>query len=138
VFGSEGVANVLQLATQAATPHQREVERDFPVESFSLHLPLILAIAILETNGTAGGWATRTSVLDPRSAGSDDHHIVNFGSARRSVKRFAVPPSDMNVAHKPTSSTIARATSTSRWHALSALSLALVAAIGLGSVFGSF
>ena len=92
MFGSEGVANVLQLATQAATPHQREVERDFPVESFSLHLPLILAIAILETNGTAGGWATRTSVPDPRSAGSDGHHITNFGSARRSVKYLGGPP----------------------------------------------
>jgi hypothetical protein len=54
VFGSEGAANVLQLATQAATPHQREVEHDFPVASFSLLLPLILAIAVLETNGTAG------------------------------------------------------------------------------------
>ena len=54
MFGSEGAANVLQLATQAATPHQREVEHDFLVASFSLLLPLILAIAVLETNGTAG------------------------------------------------------------------------------------
>ena len=136
MFGSEGVANVLQLATQAATPHQREVERDFPVESFSLHLPLILAIAILETNGTAGGWAPRTSVPDPRSAGSDGHHTINFGSARRSVKRFAVPPSDMNVAHKPTTHResyfdIAMACTASAL-------LALVAVIGLGAVFGSF
>ena len=54
MLGPEGAANVLQLAIQAATPHQREVEHDFPVESFCLLLPLILAIAILETNGTAG------------------------------------------------------------------------------------
>jgi hypothetical protein len=86
VFGSEGAANVLQLATQAATPHQREVERDFPVESFSLLLPLILAIAILETNGTAGVGDSDFFMPDPRSAGSDGHHIINFGSARRSVK----------------------------------------------------
>lgn len=38
---------VLQLAIQAVTPRQGEVEGDFPVESFSL-LPLfILAIAVL-------------------------------------------------------------------------------------------
>ena len=138
MFGSEGVANVLQLATQAATPHQREVERDFPVESFSLHLPLILAIAILETNGTAGGWATRTSVPDPRSAGSDDHHIINFGSARRSVKRFAVPPSDMNVAHKPTSPTHRESYFDIAMACIVSALLALVAVIGLGSDFGSF
>jgi len=54
LFGSEGAANLLQLAIQAATPHQREVERDFPVESFCLLLPLILVTAILATNGTAG------------------------------------------------------------------------------------
>ena len=103
MFGSEGAANVLQLANQAATPHQREVERDFPVESFSLLLPLILAIAILETNGTAG-LATRISILYPRSAGSDGHHIANFGSARRSVKYLRGQRSGMAVVQiQPTS-----------------------------------
>jgi 3'-phosphoadenosine 5'-phosphosulfate sulfotransferase len=72
VFGSEGVANVLQLATQAATPHQGEVERDFPVESFSLLLPLILAITILETNGCCRGWGD-----------SDFHSLSALGRKRR-------------------------------------------------------
>jgi hypothetical protein len=53
VLGPEGAASVLQLAIQAATPRQREVEHDIPLESFCLLLPLILAMAILETNGTA-------------------------------------------------------------------------------------
>jgi hypothetical protein len=99
VFGSEGAADLLQLATQAATPHQREVEHDFPVASFSLLLLLILAIAILETNGTAG-LATRISILYPRSAGSDGHHIVNFGSARRSVKWHRPYSCSVNEPHR--------------------------------------
>jgi len=54
VIGPEGSANVLQLAIQAVTPHRREVEHNFPVESFSLHLPLTLAMTVFETDGTAG------------------------------------------------------------------------------------
>lgn len=54
MIGPEGSANVLQLAIQAVTPHRCEVERNFPVESFSLHLPLTLAMTVFETNGTAG------------------------------------------------------------------------------------
>jgi hypothetical protein len=51
VFDSECAANVLQLATRAVTPHQREVQYDYPAVSFSLSSLLILATAILETNG---------------------------------------------------------------------------------------
>ena len=71
MLGSEGAANVLQLATQAATPHQREAEHDFLVASFYLLLPLILAIAILETNGTAG------------FGNSDFHSLSALGRKRR-------------------------------------------------------
>ena len=42
---------MLQLATRAVTPHQREVQYDYPVVSFFLRSLLILATAILETNG---------------------------------------------------------------------------------------
>ena len=42
-----------QLATRAVTPHQREVQYDYPAVSFSLPSLLILATAILETNGAA-------------------------------------------------------------------------------------
>jgi hypothetical protein len=48
VFDSECAANVLQLATRAVTPHQREVQYDYPAVSFSLSSLLILATAILE------------------------------------------------------------------------------------------
>jgi hypothetical protein len=48
VIGPEGSANVLQLAIQAVTPLRCEVERNFPVESFSLHLPLTLATTVFE------------------------------------------------------------------------------------------
>jgi len=48
VFGSECAANVLQFATRAVTPHQREVQYDYPAVSFSLPSLLILATAILE------------------------------------------------------------------------------------------
>jgi hypothetical protein len=48
VIGPEGSANVLQLAIQAVTSHRCEVERNFPVESFSLHLPLTLATTVFE------------------------------------------------------------------------------------------
>ena len=53
MFGSECAANVLQFATRAVTPHQREVQYDYPAVSFSLPSLLILATAILETNGAA-------------------------------------------------------------------------------------
>ena len=53
MIGPEGSANMLELAIQAVTPHRCEVERNFPVESFSLHLPLTLAMTVLETEGTA-------------------------------------------------------------------------------------
>ena len=51
VLDSARVANVLQLATRAVTPHQREVQYDYPVVSFFLRSLLILATAILEANG---------------------------------------------------------------------------------------
>ena len=53
VFDSECATNVLQLATRAVTPHQREVQYDYPAVSFSLSSLLILATAILEANGAA-------------------------------------------------------------------------------------
>ncbi len=51
MFDSECAANVLQLPTRAATPHQREVQYDYPAVSFYLPSLLILATAVLETNG---------------------------------------------------------------------------------------
>ena len=44
---------MLQFATRAVTPHQREVQYDYPAVSFSLPSLLILATAILETNDAA-------------------------------------------------------------------------------------
>ena len=51
VLDSECAANLLQLATRAVTPHQREVQYDYPAVSFFLRSLLILATAILEANG---------------------------------------------------------------------------------------
>jgi len=50
---------VLQLATRAVTPHQREVQYDYPVVSFFLRSLLILATAILEANGGCRSVRTR-------------------------------------------------------------------------------
>jgi len=73
VIGPEGSANLLQLAIQAVTPHRREVERNFPVESFSLHLPLTLAMTVSKRGYCRGG--NRISMPDPRAAGSDGYHM---------------------------------------------------------------
>jgi hypothetical protein len=85
VIGPEGSANVLQLAIQAVTPLRCEVKRNFPVESFSLHLPLTLAMTVFETDGTTGT-GNRISMPDPHAAGSDGYHTINVGLAGRSVK----------------------------------------------------
>ena len=53
MFGLESEAKTLQLATRAVTPRQREVQYDFPVASSCLPSLLILATAVLTTNGTA-------------------------------------------------------------------------------------
>ena len=85
MIGPEASANVLQLAIQAVTPHRGEVERNFPVESFSLHLPLTLAMTVFETDGYCRG-GNRISMPDPDAAGSDGYHTINVGLAGRSVK----------------------------------------------------
>ena len=84
MIGPEGSANVLQFAIQAVTPHWCEVERNFPVESFSLHLPLTHAMTVFEPM-VLPGWDS-DSMPDPRAAGSDGYHTINVGFAGRSVK----------------------------------------------------
>jgi hypothetical protein len=84
VIGPEGSAKVLQLAIQAVTPLRCEVERNFPVESFSLHLPLTLATTVFEPM-VLPGWES-DSMPDPRAAGSDGYHTINVGCGGRSVK----------------------------------------------------
>ena len=59
MFDSECATNVLQVATRAVTPHQREVQYDYPAVSFFLRSLLILATAILEANGGCRSVRTR-------------------------------------------------------------------------------
>ena len=75
---------MLQLAIQAVTPLRCEVKRNFPVESFSLHLPLTLAMTVFEPMVLP----VRESDFHVRlrAAGSDGYHTINVGFAGRSVK----------------------------------------------------
>ena len=91
MLGSEGAANVLQLATQAATPHQREVEHDFLVASFYLLLPLILAIAI----GLAAFVVCNGIVW-----------LAGFDPVRTFVHALAMQKIDAATVHRPWSSTV--------------------------------